>query len=229
MPEITLSLYFFPNWEHFGCLPLDGYTESSFAGSRGRQPSTSAGNLLGFLFSFSFSDSDYVMRLSFPSQNSPVPWGLEKGSTALEEPASKSNKMVRLTLVSFSAAPRVKATLKLYVPTSRLKEYPEHWAQQSLTLAPVTWQIQNQVQPCTGYAMRGIWPWRYSNSSCAQLYHLQCHCGPEQVWAHGLRFPQISQSTLFQLSTSCGKTESTCSSIKTCQDHPLLLLLSELI
>lgn len=71
MPEITLSIYFFPDWEHFSCLPLDGYTESSFAGSRGRQPLTSAGNLLGIFFLsfllFSDSVSDYVMQLSFPS------------------------------------------------------------------------------------------------------------------------------------------------------------------
>lgn len=25
MPRITLCIYFFPSWERFGCLPLDGY------------------------------------------------------------------------------------------------------------------------------------------------------------------------------------------------------------
>lgn len=46
MPSITLSS-FFPDWEHSGCVPLDGFRESSFAGSRNMQLLVSRENLFG--------------------------------------------------------------------------------------------------------------------------------------------------------------------------------------
>lgn len=116
MPRITFRIYFFPNWEHFGCLPLDGYTESSFAGSRGRQPLTSASNLIciSSIF-FSCSVSDYVMQLSFPSPKLLFSGGWRKSLPWRNKP----NKMIHLILVLFSGTLYAKAVLKLYIPTSR--------------------------------------------------------------------------------------------------------------
>ena len=52
-PEISHFVYFFANWEHFGCLALDGCREGSLAGSRA--------------FFLPDSVSDCVLPLSFPS------------------------------------------------------------------------------------------------------------------------------------------------------------------
>lgn len=127
IPEITPYLYLSPSLERFRCLPLDGYTESSFAGSRATRPLTSVRNLLG-IFSFSLLFSLLTMQCSWASQ--------AKKSCSVEaaeshclggaslKPCSKSNKVIHLILVSFSTTLLVKAVLKLYVATSRLKEYP---------------------------------------------------------------------------------------------------------
>lgn len=74
----------------------------------------------------------------------------------------KLSKVINLILVSFSISLHAKAMLKLYVRTSRLKEYPECCVQQTLTVALVIWQIQNLV-PCAGYAVHDIWPQCYSD------------------------------------------------------------------
>lgn len=142
MPRITFRIYFFPNWEHFGCLPLDGYTESRFARSRGRQPLTSASNLfcISSIF-FSCSASDYVMQLSFPSPKLLFSGGWRKSLPWRNKP----NKMIYLILVLFSGTLYAKAMLKLYIPTSRKKEHLECCVQQTLALVLVTGQIQNQV------------------------------------------------------------------------------------
>lgn len=96
MPAITLSS-FFPDWEHSGCIPLDGYRESNFAGSRNMQLLVSRENLCR-IFVFSSSLSAYVIQLSLSSQKVMFS-GVEN---CLIGDCSKSSVMIHLILVSFS-------------------------------------------------------------------------------------------------------------------------------
>lgn len=91
---------FFPGCKHSGCIPLDGYRESSSAGSRNMQLLVSRENLSG-IFVFSLQVHFLTVWYSWASQTKKsCSVGLEN---CLIRHCSKSNMMIRLILVSFSA------------------------------------------------------------------------------------------------------------------------------
>lgn len=129
MPAITLSS-FFPDWEHSGCIPLDGYRESNFAGTRNMQLLVSRENL-SRIFVFSFQVHSLTMWYSWASQ------------------AKKSCSVgLRTALLETAANPAWWSiwswfhSVTLWVP--RLEVYPECCGQWTLSWAPVTCRYQTR-------------------------------------------------------------------------------------
>lgn len=198
MPEITLflslSLCFFPNWEHFGCLPLDGYTESSFAGSRGTQPLTTVGNFLGvlFFFSSSFLSHSLTMWCSWASQAKRSCSAGFGESHCLGGACSESNARIHLIPVSFSAAFHAKATLTPSVPKGT------SWAlcAADLNAGPCYVADRNPRVNLCKFCSAGDWAIGLQQLilDLCLVDHLQYHCDPEQVGAHEFVFPTLARA-----------------------------------
>lgn len=129
IPAITLSS-FFPDWEHSGCVPLDGCRENSFAGSRNMQVLVSRENLLG-IFVFSLQVQSLTVWYSWASQaKRSCSVGLENWTLETAEGPTLWSIRSWFHSVTF------------WVP--RLEVYPECCGQWSSSWAPVTCRDQTR-------------------------------------------------------------------------------------
>lgn len=221
IPAITLSS-FFPDWEHSGCVPLDGCRENSFAGSRNVQLLVSRQNMSGILV-FPLQVHSLTVWYSWASQaKKPCSVGLENWTLETATNPTWSFIWSWFHWRTFWML--------------RLDVYPECCGQWSSPWAPVTCRDQTRCGPAKvtlhrvfGHSATGALclclTWSMPDLVTCSTADVQSMCTLLNKYHFvSIRF---SQSTLFQLCPSCRRTEITGYRIKTCLDCTLLPVLPE--